>query len=98
MITHAIPYGGAAHKTAPAGVARTFRARGRTVPGQPASDPGLARVPHWVNQGRYGPLRVPLHLASRCQGASVDPGAFPLGARARRLRGALLLSHARPAC
>src|SRR5262249_10410547 len=43
------------------------------------------------------PLRVPLHLAPRCQGPGVDPGAVPRGARARRLRGPLLLSDARPA-
>src|SRR5215831_17759837 len=44
----------------------------------------------------YGPLRVELHVAARCQGSGVDSGTFPGGARARRVRGALLLSNARP--
>src|SRR5262245_25380851 len=98
MITHSIPCGDAAPNTALAGDARIVGARGQTVPGQPAKDFGPAWVPHWANQGRYGPFRVPLHLASRCQGAGVDPGAVSRGARARRLRRTLLLSDARSAC
>ena len=46
-----------------------------------------------VNQGRHGPFRVPLCVAARCQGAGVDPGIVPRGARARRVRGTLLLSR-----
>src|SRR5712691_23384 len=86
MITHSIPWGDAAPKTAPAGVARACRVRAPRAPEQPAG----------VNQGRHGPLRVPLHLASRCQGAGVDPRDLPRGAGARRLRGPLLLSDPRP--
>src|SRR5262244_468018 len=87
MITHSVPCGDAASKTAPAGAARVPVARAAVTPKRPAG----------VNQGRHGPLRVPLHLAPRCQGPGVDPGAVPRGARARRLRGPLLLSDARPA-
>ncbi len=43
-----------------------------------------------------GPLRVELHVAARCQRTGVDTGAVPGGARARRVRGDLLLSNARP--
>src|SRR3981189_3538501 len=50
-----------------------------------------------VNQGRHGSFRVPLCAAARCQGAGVDSGPLPRGPRARRLRGALLLSDTRPA-
>src|SRR5262252_1218405 len=87
MITHSVPCGDAASKTAPAGPARVPVARAAVTPKRPAG----------VNQGRHGPLRVPLHLAPRCQGPGVDPGAVPRGARARRLRWPLLLSDARPA-
>src|SRR6266851_10169230 len=87
MVTHNIPCRGAAAQTAPAWVAWTPAARARVAPEQAAG----------VNQGRHGPLRVPLHLAARRQGAGVDPGALSRGARARRLRGPLLLSGARPA-
>jgi len=87
MITHSVPCGDAAPKTAPAGVARVPFARAAAAPKRPAG----------VNQGRHGPLRVPIYLAPRCQGPGVDPGAVPRGARARRLRGPLLLSDARSA-
>src|SRR6516225_440103 len=87
MITHSVPCGDAASKTASAGAARVARARAPEAPKRPAG----------VNQGRHGPLRVPLYLAPRYEGPGVDPGAVPRGARARRLRGPLLLSDARPA-
>src|SRR6266436_2869353 len=87
MITHSVPCGDAASKTASAGAARVAWARA----------PGARKRPAGVNQGRHGPLRVPLHLAPRYEGPGVDPGAIPRGARARRLRGPLLLSDARPA-
>src|ERR1043166_5416034 len=45
----------------------------------------------------HGPLRVQLHVAPRYQGAGVDSGALPRGARPRRFRGPLLLSNVRPA-
>src|SRR5262249_10524559 len=86
MITHSVPRGDAASKTAFAGAARVAVARARVAPKRPAG----------VNQGRHGPLRVPLHLAPRYEGPGVDPGAVPRGARARRLRRPLLLSNARP--
>src|SRR6478609_3662144 len=50
-----------------------------------------------VNQGRHGPFCVPLCVAARRQRAGVDSGIVPRGARARRVRGALLLSDAGPA-
>src|ERR1700719_4512559 len=87
MITHIVPCGDAACKTASAGTARVAWARA----------PGAPKRPAGVNQGRHGSLRVPLHLAPRYEGPGVDPGAVPRGARARRLRGPLLLSDARPA-
>ena len=71
----------------PNGEAAPKNASGGQAPGCPAP----------VNQGRHGPFRVPLYVAARCQGAGVDPGAVPRGARARWLRGALLLPDARPA-
>src|SRR5262249_42957006 len=83
MITQNIPWGEAARKTAPAGVARAGAVR---VAGRPAA----------AHRGRHGPFRVPLHLAPRRQGAGVDPGDVPRGAGARRVRGSLLLSRARP--
>src|SRR5215204_3403701 len=43
------------------------------------------------------PLRVELHVAARCQGTGLDPGAVSSGARPRWLRWALCLSGARPA-
>src|SRR5262249_53307785 len=85
MITHTVPCGDAALSTAPAGVARAPAARAGATPARPAG------------VGGHGPLRVQLHLATRCQGAGLDPGALPRGARARRLRGPLLLSNTRPA-
>src|SRR5215468_10042811 len=87
MITHSVPCGDAASKTASAGAAREAWARA----------PGAPKRPAGVNQGRHGPLRVPLQLAPRYEGPGIDPGAVPRGARARRLRGPLLLSDARPA-
>src|SRR6476661_2610204 len=60
----------------------------------PARRPFLrARSRAW---SAYGPLRVELHVAARCEGAGLDSGLFPGGARARRVRGAVLLSNARP--
>src|SRR5262245_31488526 len=47
--------------------------------------------------GRHGPVCVELHAASRRQGSGVDTGAVSRSARARRLRGHLLLSGAWPA-
>src|SRR5262247_2802070 len=75
MVTHNIPCGTTAPTTVSAGVARASSARARAVPGQPAKDPGSARVPRWVNQGRHGSLRVPLHLTSGCQGTSIHTSA-----------------------
>src|SRR5271165_1838192 len=61
----------------------------------PARRPVLrARSRAW---SAYGPLRVELHVAARCEGAGLDSGPFPGGARARRVRGAVLLPNARPA-
>src|ERR1700730_15675369 len=87
MITHSVPCGDAAYKTASAGAGADAWARAAEAAKRPAG----------VNQGRHGPLRVPLHLAPRYEGPGVDPGAVSRGARARRLRGPLLLSDARPA-
>src|SRR2546430_14805429 len=87
MITQGVPCGDAAFKTASAGAARVAWA--------PA--PGARTRPAGVNQGRPGPLRLPLPLAPRYEGPGVDPGAVPRGARARRVRAPLLLSDARPA-
>src|SRR5215469_8567852 len=50
-----------------------------------------------VSQGGHGPLRIPLHLATGCEGTGIDPGAVPRRACPRWLRGPLLLSDARPA-
>src|SRR5262249_42822584 len=86
MITHSVPCGHAASKTAPAGAARVPVARAAVTPKRPAGG----------NQGRHGPLRVPLHPAPPRQGPGVDPGARPRRARPPRLRGAPLLSDAPP--
>src|SRR5256885_945755 len=56
-----------------------------------------AELPVGSSTGRHGPVRIPLYLASRRQGSRIDPGGVPRGARARRLRGALLLSDLGPA-
>ena len=48
-------------------------------------------------EGRDGPVRVPLHAASRCQGSRIGAGAVPGGAGARRLRRSVLLSSPRSA-
>ena len=71
----------------PNGEAAPKNASGGQAPGCPAP----------VNQGRHGPFRVPLCVAARCQGAGVDSGTVPRGARTRWLRRALLLSDPRPA-
>src|SRR6516162_1108437 len=49
------------------------------------------------SKGRNGSICLTLHAAPRRQGPDIDPGAVSGGARARRLRRALLLSGARPA-
>src|SRR5216684_6643782 len=89
MITHIVPCGDAASQPARAGGAWAGEtgtsARAPTAPEQPAA----------VSQGRYGPVRVPLHAASRRQGAGVDPGAVPRRARPRWIRRPLLLSDPR---
>src|SRR5215510_3143882 len=52
----------------------------------------------WPGQlGRHGPVCVELHAASRRQGSGVDTGAVSRSARARRVRGHLLLSGVGPA-
>src|SRR5690242_17403913 len=48
-------------------------------------------------KGQDGPVRVPLHAPSRCQGTRFGAGLFPRRIGARRLRWALLLPRARPA-
>src|SRR5947209_4454414 len=45
----------------------------------------------------HGSLRLQFHLASRRKGARLDPGILSFGARARRLRWALLLPGTGPA-
>src|SRR6516165_5262039 len=49
------------------------------------------------SKGRNGSICLTLHAAPRREGPDIDPGAVSGGARAGRLRGALLLSGARPA-
>src|SRR6185295_235758 len=94
MITHDIPSAGAASKTAgDARAGRAFVPR-RQLPALALAPPEQPARPL---QGRYGSVRVPLHLAARCQGPGVDPGAVPGGLGARWLRGPLLLPDARPA-
>src|SRR5438067_2637584 len=83
MITHLFPNGPGALQSAAA------------APGGPAACAAIA--PAAPAGGRHGPLRVPLHLAARCQGTGVDPSAVSSGARARRIFRTLLLSDARPA-
>src|SRR5438067_2306167 len=84
MITHSIPHGDAAPETASVGMARTPAVRAGAAPKRPAG------------VGGYGPLRVQLHLTARHQRAGLDPGPVPRRSRARRIRGALLLSDSRP--
>ena len=91
-----------AHSFPCAGVADSFIGHGFGHAGTAASSGPAAAVPNpgkpgRVNQGRHGPLRVPIHVASGRQGAGLDPGRLPRGAGPRRLRGPLLLSDAGPA-
>src|SRR5262245_1774969 len=90
MITHDIPYADVELDSPRVGRARMgadLRADAADAkPGQPA---GLT--------GRHGSVRVALHVAARREGPGVDSGAVPRCARARWLRGPLLLSDARPA-
>src|SRR5262245_56179168 len=87
MVTHSIPRGDAVSHAAPTGGAWPDQRPGRASgPDQPAG----------VNQGRHGPFRVPIHLASRCQRPGVDSGTLPRGPGARRFRGPLLLPDSRP--
>src|SRR5690349_7310672 len=53
---------------------------------------GTKRV---LPEGQDGPVRVPLHAPSRCQGTHFGTGIVPSGIGARWLRWALLLSGAR---
>src|SRR5438477_4134529 len=95
MITHEIPFAEAASKPASgdAWAGSAFVPRRRL--------PALAlRAPDQsagALQGGHGPFCVPLHLAARCQGPGLDSGTLSRGARARWVRGPLLLSAARPA-
>src|SRR5580658_818588 len=50
-----------------------------------------------VDEGRDGPVCVPLHAASRCQGSRLGAGAVSRDPRARRFRRLVLLSGPRPA-
>src|SRR6202166_2788379 len=50
-----------------------------------------------LDEGRDGPVCVPLHAASRCQGSRLGAGAVSRRAGARRLRRLVLLSGPRPA-
>src|SRR6204780_724963 len=50
-----------------------------------------------LDEGRDGPVCVPLHAASRCQGSRLGAGAVPRRAGARRFRRPLLPSGPRPA-
>src|SRR5580698_3100524 len=50
-----------------------------------------------LDEGRDGPVCVPLHAASRCQGSRLGAGAVSRRAGARRFRWPLLLSGPRPA-
>src|SRR5262245_55516779 len=45
------------------------------------------------DEGADGPVRVQLHLTRRCEGARIDPGRVPGGARPRWVRWPLLLSQ-----
>src|SRR5580704_12864040 len=47
------------------------------------------------DEGRDGPVRVPLHAATRCQGSRLGAGAFLRGPRARWLQWLVLLSGVR---
>src|ERR1700722_16159763 len=94
MVAHYFPCTGAAfsivgHGFAPARTALLWPGPATVIPTPDQS--GRA------NKGRHGPLRVPLHVASGCEGAGLDPGRLPLRPRPRRLRGPLLLPDARPA-
>src|ERR1700722_13149416 len=95
MVAHIFPCAGAAfsivgHGFAPA---RTALLWSGPAAADPTPDP-----PGRADKRGHGPLRVPLHVASGCEGAGIDPGRLPGRPRPRRLRGALLLSDARPAC
>src|ERR1700682_509599 len=50
-----------------------------------------------LDEGRNGPVCVPLHAAPRCQGSRLGAGAVSRGAGRRRLRRPVLLSGPRPA-
>src|SRR5580700_10633504 len=50
-----------------------------------------------LGEGQDGPVCVPLHAASRCQGSRLGAGAVSRRAGARRLRRPVLLSGPRPA-
>src|SRR5581483_5449852 len=93
MITHYIPS---------QGVVGQPRCRGwAVISGAPSTStsPKLwtPAEPARTTTGCHGPFRVALHVAPRRQGAGVDSGELPGGAGARRLRGLVLLSGARPA-
>src|SRR6476646_7276367 len=62
-----------------------------------ASEGHAPECPAPVNQERHGPFCVQLCVAARRQRAGVDSGIVPRGARARRVRGTLLLPDAGPA-
>src|SRR5216683_4053165 len=88
MIAHNFPKSGAATSIAGHGFACASSASFSS--GAAAAVP-TPDEPGRVKKERHGPVRVPLHVASGCEGPGVDPGRFPCGPRPRRLRGPLLL-------
>src|SRR6516225_262919 len=70
------------------------------VPGAPAQPQRLAGpwfAPEPDREGRDGPVCVPLHASSRCEGACFGPGGISRSFGPRWLRWTLLLSGPRPA-
>src|SRR5579872_4917243 len=72
-----------------------WRALNRWRQRQRPAAKGLSRSPS--GEGPDGPICVPLHAPSRCEGARFGPGIVPRGIGARRLRWPLLLSGPRSA-
>src|SRR5580704_4102431 len=69
---------------------------GRAVGGEGVGPLGWRSGPP-LDEERDGPVCVPLHAASRCQGSRLGAGAVSRRAGARRLRRIVLLSSPRPA-
>src|SRR5258708_36229558 len=95
MIAHDFPCIGVASSMVGHGVSRAAGAA--SCSSGPAAAVPTPDEPGRVNKGRHGPPRVPLHVASGCEGAGGDPGLLPRGPRPRWVLGPLLLPHAPPA-